>query len=235
MGLSRPTVRIVEASAGSDGVGVEVLLLDDDRQLVLSAQARVSTELIPREQEDLRWYMEEYLNFPEEPAPLRAKRIETRMAELGEQLFRELFGDRGARQIWCSLSKIVQNARIEIASPATSTVPWELARAAGATPLPLQARAFVHVSGGQLTTESPIVVQSDRLRVLLICRPAGAADVPFRSVASRIIAGVGDELGRCLQIDVLRPPSRTSLENALMAAARNGRPYHIVHFDGHGI
>jgi hypothetical protein len=37
------------------------------------------------------------------------------------------------------------------------------------------------------------------------------------------------------QLDVLRPPTYEQLATALGLAKENGRPYHIVHFDGHGV
>src|SRR3954470_9043038 len=35
------------------------------------------------DQRDLRWYLEDYLQFPEDPAPKIAARVEGRMAALG--------------------------------------------------------------------------------------------------------------------------------------------------------
>ena len=74
----------------------------------------------------------------------------------------------------------------------------------------------------------------DRLRVLLvIARPGGRADVPFRSVASRLVRG-GAEQMEGLDLDVLRPATFARLSQVLHAAHEAGRPYHVVHFDGHG-
>jgi hypothetical protein len=40
-----------------------------------------------QDQEDIRWYLEDYLQYPLEPAPKIAARIESRMAEPGAELF----------------------------------------------------------------------------------------------------------------------------------------------------
>ena len=74
----------------------------------------------------------------------------------------------------------------------------------------------------------------DRLRVLLVIgRPGGSGDVPFRSVASRLVRGGADQM-QGLDLDVLRPATFQRLSEMLHAAHDAGRPYHVVHFDGHG-
>jgi hypothetical protein len=74
----------------------------------------------------------------------------------------------------------------------------------------------------------------DRLRVLLvICRPGGRDDVPFRSVASRLVRGGAVQM-EGLDLDVLRPATFARLSEVLHAAYDAGQPYHVVHFDGHG-
>ena len=76
----------------------------------------------------------------------------------------------------------------------------------------------------------------DVVRILLvICRPAGTYDVPFRSVASRLLAGLRAGFETDFQVDVLRPPTYGRLSTVLRTAAVAERPYHIVHFDGHGL
>src|SRR5439155_15702858 len=59
-------------------------------------------------------------------------------------------------------------------------------------------------------------------------------DVPFRSVASRLIKGLGESALETFQLDVLRPPTFKQLGEVLRGAKADGEPYHIVHFDGHG-
>jgi CHAT domain len=57
--------------------------------------------------------------------------------------------------------------------------------------------------------------------------------VPFRSVASRLVRG-GAERMAGLRLEVLRPAAFPRLAKVLREAAGAGRPYHVVHFDGHG-
>jgi tetratricopeptide (TPR) repeat protein len=72
------------------------------------------------------------------------------------------------------------------------------------------------------------------LRVLLvICRPGGRADVPFRSVASHLVR-LSRAAREAFQLDVLRPPTFAALARVLEQAKTAGEPYQAVHFDGHG-
>ncbi len=59
--------------------------------------------------------------------------------------------------------------------------------------------------------------------------------MPFRSVASRLIKGLGNEARALFQLDVLRPPTFEQLARVLRQAQAAGQPYHVVHFDGHGM
>ena len=104
---------------------------------------------------------------------------------------------------------------------------------AEAHPLGLAARSFVRVPQSAAIDTPPIPgpASEGTLRVLLvICRPEGSADVPFRAVASRIVETL--DIGAC---DVLRPPTLENLSETLAARRKAGRPYDVVHFDGHGV
>ena len=45
--------------------------------------------------ERVRWYLEDYAEFPADPAPVLAAAAEARLAETGVELFREVFAGRG--------------------------------------------------------------------------------------------------------------------------------------------
>jgi CHAT domain-containing protein len=71
--------------------------------------------------------------------------------------------------------------------------------------------------------------------LLVICRPKGGEDVPFRSVAGRLATRLNDAAREAFDLDVLRPPTYEQLATTLRLAKEANRPYHIVHFDGHGV
>lgn len=192
------------------------------------------------EQEELRWYFEEQLALPTDTyVTRRASQIEKRIADLGNDLFnRFIQGSDAARDLWARLRPMLPDTRIEIVSDVAEAnlLPWELIRdPRSRRPLALSAQSFVR---SQRHTAKPVQLPnrgSDLVRILLvICRPWGDTDVPFRSVASRLVKGLSESARLTFRLDVLRPPTFEQLGRVLRHAARKGEPYHIVHFDGHG-
>ncbi|HEV3292625.1 MAG TPA: trypsin-like peptidase domain-containing protein, partial [Streptosporangiaceae bacterium] len=185
----------------------------------------------------VRWYLEDYPEFPADPAPEIAAEAEAELAHDGAALFAGVFAGADAAGIWELARDRLGEVRVEVdAGPGAGPgLAWELLRdpATGA-PVALGAGAFVRAhrwGAGQPVLPEPA---GDRLRVLLvIARPGGRDDVPFRSVASRLVRG-GAEQMEGLDLDVLRPATFARLSEVLHAAHRAGRPYHVVHFDGHG-
>ncbi len=187
--------------------------------------------------EKIRWYLEDYPEFPADPAPALAADAETRLSELGTSLFRHVFTSQDAAGIWSQAQGQLSGLRVEVdTDPAeASGLPWELLRDPGThTALAVGAGEFVRThrqTAGQVRLPE---AAGDELRVLLvICRPGGRDDVPFRSVASRLVRGGADRMDG-LHLDVLRPATYARLAEVLHQAADAGRPYHVVHFDGHG-
>ena len=190
-----------------------------------------------RDGERVRWYLEDYAEFPADPAPVIAREAEAQLARAGEGLFRAMFADVDAVGIWERARDRLGQVRVEVeADPGEGPgIPWELLRDPGRdAPVALGAGAFVRThlrAAGHPELPEPA---GDRLRVLLvIARPGGRADVPFRSVASRLVRG-GAERMEGLDLDVLRPATFKRLSQVLQDAYAAGRPYHVVHFDGHG-
>src|SRR5258708_22590761 len=78
--------------------------------------AGTSAPVLSREdREDLRWYFEDYLSFPGEPAPQIARRVEQTLRMVGESLFQSILGGTPEREaIWNAVSKRLSETRIEI-------------------------------------------------------------------------------------------------------------------------
>ncbi len=205
-----------------------------------TASATVTPGLDAQDAESLRWYLEDYLRYPFDPAPQIAARVEARLAEIGKGLFHQLFEvDRGTQRLWDKLADRLNDCRVEIATGVqeATALPWELLRdPLTEAPLALGAAAFVRSQTE--TTRRMAVPQLKRgqpIRILLaICRPGGGDDVPFRSVARRLLESLTGEAAALFELDVLRPPSFAALAKTLRAAKTAGKPYHILHFDGHG-
>jgi tetratricopeptide (TPR) repeat protein len=187
--------------------------------------------------ERIRWYLEDYAEFPADPAPVIARDAEALLARAGEELFGLVFAGADAAGIWERARDRLGEVRVEVdADPGAGPgLAWELLRDPGRdAAVALGAGAFVRThlrSAGHPDLPEP---SGDRLRVLLvIARPGGGDDVPFRSVASRLVRG-GAEQMEGLDLDVLRPATFARLSQVLRAAHDAKRPYHVVHFDGHG-
>ncbi len=77
--------------------------------------------------EDVRWYLEEYLQDPADPGPARALRVEQRIQDLGTELFEAVFlSSVESRTLWDSVRHVLSSTRIEITIPGTRALPWEM-------------------------------------------------------------------------------------------------------------
>ena len=202
------------------------------------AEARFGLTLSAQDREDVRWYLEDYLQYPVAPAPQVAARVEAQISGLGVELFRQVFeANRDTIRLWDAVAGSLADTRVEIDAgiEGGSAVPWELLRdPATDGVVALRAGAFVRTHPGTAVPVQVAEPEAVGLRVLLvICRPGGRADVPFRSVASHLVR-LSREAREAFQLDVLRPPTFAQLARKLQAAKAAGEPYHVVHFDGHG-
>ncbi|MCY2952137.1 MAG: CHAT domain-containing protein, partial [Planctomycetota bacterium] len=195
-------------------------------------------DFTPQDQEDLRWYLEDYLQYPLDPAPTIAARVEARLADLGRQLFTSLFPPGDPHDLFTQLRDHLPDTRIEIITSVheAASIPWELLRDPKTdSPLALHAHSFVRTLPNPARSQYLPEPTPGPIRILLvICRPNADEDVPFRSVAAYILKGLTDDARANFKLEVLRPPTFEQLAKKLRDAHANNTPYHAVHFDGHG-
>ncbi len=230
------TLRLVQEVIDQSSIHRVAVELEGDG-LRHTATAQVGLALDQVELERLRWYLEDYLEYPIDPAPTIAAQVEQRLVELGRELFSQVFGGREATRLWDRIEPALADTRVEVVTDVAgaTAIPWELLRdPLTNTPLALRAGAFVRSNPQPARLLTPPDQAVQRLRILLvICRPGGATDVPFRSVASHLVR-VSKDARQAFDLDVLRPPTFARLGQVLRAARDRGQPYHVVHFDGHG-
>jgi len=230
-----PTITLHQTELGNDRY--HVTLSSDAPGLTLQHEAEVDFHLDPRDQELIRWYLEEYLANPFDPNPEIAARTEQRMAHLGEKLFKAIFKDTKAILWWGRVIDNLADYRIEVATSVAgaTAIPWELLRDPDSDIiLALRAAELVR-SHCQANIQPRIPEPAEQLRILLvICRPHEGQDVPFRSVASHLVRGLNEEARDQIGLTVLRPPTFARLSQVLADAKARGEPFHLVHFDGHG-
>src|SRR5690349_19216853 len=80
------------------------------------AVSRFRFEVSAADRERVRWYLEDFLEYPVEPAPSIAARVEADLAELGGRLFTAVFGGGDGVRLWARLQGRLTQARVEIAS-----------------------------------------------------------------------------------------------------------------------
>ncbi|MGD9101866.1 MAG: CHAT domain-containing protein, partial [Anaerolineae bacterium] len=235
-----PTLRLTQTQTSPDQDTYQVQVEFERGGRRRTANARFAFSLTPQEHEHLRWYLEDYLEYPHDPAPTIAARIEKNMQEVGARLFEAVFEtNKDTLKLWNRAMDDLDAVRLEIATDVAgaTSLPWEfLFDPDTESYLALQAHTFVrtHTSSTREPDDVPAGGGGPIRILLVICRPSGRADVPFRSVAVRIIKGLSESARQAFQLEVLRPPTFERLAKALRDARSREQPYHIVHFDGHG-
>jgi tetratricopeptide (TPR) repeat protein len=182
--------------------------------------------------EDLRWYLEEYMDLPDGGAVVRARRIEGDLTRWGHTLYEALFGAEENRTLLSQLLAGPEPRELTIATrdPALLRLPWELmADDAGSLAQRLSVRR--QLEEPEETTPRPAMLP---LRILyVVSRPADAGFIDPRLTAKALFDAL-DPLGSNVCIDFCRPPTVGRMEEMLREGQRTGDPYDIVHFDGHG-
>ena len=183
--------------------------------------------------EDLRWYLEDYLQAPYGVWEDRGPAIQGKLTGWGEQVFASVFSSGPARYAYERARDRGLEVVFRSADPGLLALPWELMRDS-AGPVALGAGGIsrsLPVAGGAGT----LAVAGGKLRVLMvISRPAGTQDVGYQMVARPLLERL-DAVRGDVGLTVLRPPTFKALGETLASAAARGEPFHVVHFDGHGV
>ncbi|HWM95067.1 MAG TPA: CHAT domain-containing protein [Thermoanaerobaculia bacterium] len=203
-----------------------------------TSQVPLLFDLGERDRSRLRFYLENFLTCPNPAALKPAADLRADLRHWGEELFQQVFkNDRKALFHYQEATRDLHSLRIEVLAdhPQAWTVPWELLYDPNLGWLAPQARSFVRRLAVLEERETWIPQPGEPLRVLYVVgRPAGSLEIPFHSVA-RSVLQIAADLGDRLRIDFLRPPTFERLAKVMSEAAEAGRPYHVLHFDGHGV
>nr|WP_321483309.1 tetratricopeptide repeat protein [uncultured Cohaesibacter sp.] len=191
--------------------------------------------LSDRNLEDLRWYLEDYLIAPYAVYEERGRAIEGKLAGWGEALFNLLFKQGlPARDAYLTARETDTELIITSEYPEFLALPWELIKDPERdSPLAL---SLCGIRRG-CKTSSPLtsVPSGEVLRVLMvISRPSGLDDIDYQMIARPLHDRLQFVRGK-VQFDVLRPPTLDALKAQLLEAKLKGEPYHVLHFDGHGV
>lgn len=214
-GGSRFRVQLTDAAGSACGVAADFspFLTDDDY-------------------ENLRWYLEEYLDLPDGGAVVRAHGIEQQLHQWGRRLYDALFAAPENRALLQRLLDGPEPRELTIATDQSALLrlPWEmLADDAGSLAQRVSVRRQLATPEKNLPREVKLP-----LRMLyIVSRPSDTGFIDPRMTTKALFAAL-DPLGSNVRIDFCRPPTLARMEEMLRAAQAAGEPYHVVHFDGHG-
>ncbi len=105
----------IRQDAPTDGVYPIRLTLKPTGRAEMEAEARIPFALSHQEQEDLRWYLEDYLQRAESVEAVTVQQIEATMKARGEELYRVVLAANGNTQaLWFSIRNDLANLRVEV-------------------------------------------------------------------------------------------------------------------------
>jgi hypothetical protein len=188
-----------------------------------------------KDYDDLRWYLEEYMDLPTGGALVRAARIERALTEWGKRLFDALFARGDHRDLYRELLRRPAPRLLTVGTKNLDILrlPWELVAEGDRGPL---TRLGVTIRR-QLESAGPsLEYQTGKLplRILLaVSRPDDTGFLDPRHTTRAMLDALAP-LGDGVVVDFCRPATLDRMEQMLHEADRDGRPYQIVHFDGHG-
>jgi len=224
---------------------------------VKSRRFRFVAPIGPIEQERLRWYLEKFYRWPAGHFLEDAAYIEQQIPHWGQKLFQASLGQPQAQAVYTGWREARAQAErrfslrvdadvldgdgaarqaAQLAASRLQSLPWELLHdgkaylSEGAEPVRVRRRLPNY--DNQLPRPAALPI-----RILLASpRPeqAGVRYINHRISAKPLVEAL-DELGDLAELTILNPPTLPALEQALRSARAAGRPFHVLHFDGHGV
>ncbi len=219
---------------------------------------RLVAPIGPIEAEDLRWYLEKYAVWPTTYDQDRAGKVEENLVKWGQLLHAQAMPLAHTANVMLAWAKISDHAgrrfsvyvdvALEAGAPdadATTAkevattllgLPWELLHDGkrflfqGAQPTRVRRRLPGTEGFGVPVVATPI-------RILLVtARPEDDACgyIDHRAGALPLVEAM-EALPGLVKLHVLNPPTLPALREELDRAHHAREPYHVVHFDGHGV
>ena len=183
---------------------------------------------------ELRWYLEDFLDYPFPPFTDRAERVQTALRGWGEQAFTALFGAGQGRDFYHDAYREgLENLDLRIASNDPGVLAWSWEALAD----PQQSGALAHhcrierqLDRGHDPLPLPEGLPRGCINILFVTARPFEGDVRFRSLSRPVVEWI-EQRALPARVTILRPPTFERLREHLRE-----RPayYHIVHFDGHG-
>ncbi len=213
--------------------GYRALLSDAAGAEAEAVEVPFTPSLSEDDYENLRWYLEDFMDLPDGGAVVRARRVERDLDAWGRKFYDELFPNEESRGLLKALLASPEPRELTIATrdAALLRLPWELLADEAGNLAP-------RVSIRRQLEEKPKAMAPRPaelpLRILyIVSRPADAGFLDPRLTAKAMFDAV-DPLGGAVRVDFCRPPTLARMEELLRETKQAGDPYDLVHFDGHG-
>ena len=233
-----------------------------DQREVHSARFVVEAPLGVIEADDLRWYLEDYAVWPSPLLAARALRVEAALEGWGRLLHDTALPTQAVVEVmksWSAIdaahaSRVARRFSIEVdaepdmgateetvlnmreAATLLLGLPWELLH--DERNYLFQGNRPVRVRRRLPTKRpTPVPVLGTPIRVLLASpRPEDEAClyIDHRASAGPMVDAM-EALAGQVELRLLAPPTLGALREELDRAHREGKPYHVLHFDGHGV
>lgn len=226
---------------------------------VRSAQLwQLIAPLGPIEAAELRWYLEKYAIWPSEFFRDRARKVEASLVEWGQRLYEAAMPKAHTANVMNAWSRIADHTgrrfsvRVDTALEARAPeadvktakeasvlllgLPWELLHDGKSFlfqgPNPTRVRRRL-----PNTRLLDVPVVDTPIRILLVTpRPEDdtCGYIDHRVSALPLVEAM-ESLPGLVKLHVLNPPTLPALREELDRGRDDNKPYHVVHFDGHGV
>ncbi len=182
---------------------------------------------------ELRWYLEQFLDYPFPPNTDRADRVTQVLQAWGTHAFQALFLGGKARDWYHDAVRDgTEHLQLRIIAnePTVLAWPWEALHDPERGYLAHECHIERQLNNVADPPPLPDNLPRDRLNILLVTARPFERDVEYRSISRALVEQI--EANRlAARVTVLRPPTFDALRGEL---GRRPGYYHILHFDGHG-
>ena len=182
---------------------------------------------------ELRWYLENFLDYPFPPETDRAEQVQEALKQWGTEVFQGIFSTRSGARFYDEASKMGHDRLcIQVSSddPGVLAWPWEAIHdpEVGFLAQTCQIERKLNYVRDPLPISNDL--PRDRVNILLVTARPYKGDVHYRSL-SRPIVELIEKQKLPASVHLLRPPTFDRLREHLR---ENPYLYHVLHFDGHG-
>jgi tetratricopeptide (TPR) repeat protein len=182
---------------------------------------------------ELRWYQEDFLDYPFHPETDHADKVVDALQQWGLLAFSALFGSMHGRDWFKDATRNGhEQLRLIISSddPRILGWPWEALRDPETDVLALGCQIERKLNQNADPLPLSATLPEDKVNILLVTARPFEADVGYRSI-SRPLIDLIENQQLPASVTLLRPPTFDQLLEHLREHPDN---YHILHFDGHG-